>query len=453
MKKLLILPLLALLTGACAPQQPEGATLRIEVANPTLANVGLLVDRTTAYTAELDKHGRATLTLPGVKYAYAQLVYGGQMRPVFLQQGDGATARFDGQRFTESLAVDGDNRAANDYLRSTTLPEGPSYEVSWEEFTQGLGKQAANIVRLLEARGLDSLCPDFARIERLRLRYAYAQPMLVYEMGHQMMTGDTAYRVGTPLTDSVRRLIVAREELADVPEYRDFLRFGIPLLLEKEEGAVIGNSYDRTVATMRYIGEQFPAGRVKQTMLRSLALEYLQAEGIRNTEELQNLANTYLTDPQMLADYRAEIARHDLTAVGRPSPDFSATDRSGRNYSLADFRGKYIYIDLWASWCGPCKQELPHLKRLAERFAGREILFLGLSVDGERSDWEKALDAGDFPGLQLWLNPSSSFAEDYGVESIPRFILLDKEGHIVQSDMLRPSSDGIEKYLEALDNI
>lgn len=452
MKRLLILPLLALLDGACSPQQPEGTTLRIEVVNPTLANVGLLVDRTTACTTELDKHGRATLSLPGVEYAYAQLVYGGQMRPVFLQRGDGATARFDGQHFAESLTVEGRNRAANDYLRTTTLPEGPSYEVSWEEYTQGLGEQAEGIVRLLEARGLDSLCPDFARIERLRLRYAYAQPMLVYEMGHQMMTGDTAFRVGTPLTDSVRRLIVAREELADVPEYRDFLRFGIPLLLEKE-GTAIGSSYDRTVATMRYIGEQFPAGRVKQSMLRSLALEYLQAEGIRNTEELQNLANTYLTDPQMLADYRAEIARHDLTAAGRPSPDFTATDRSGRSYSLSDFRGKYLYIDLWASWCGPCKQELPHLKRLAEHFAGRDILFLGLSVDGERSDWEKALEAEEFPGVQLWLNPSSSFAADYGVESIPRFILLDKEGHIVQADMLRPSSEGVEAYLEKLKNL
>ena len=392
MKRLLILPLLALASASCAPQQPEEAHLRIEVTNPTLSSVGLLVDRTTAYTAELDKHGRATITLPGVEYLYARLVYGEQTRPLFIQRGDGATARFDGLHFAESLEVDGKNRAANDYLRTTTLPEGPSYDVSWDEFAQGLQEQCTGIARLLEVRGLDSLCPDFARIERLRLRYAYAQPMLVYEMGHRMMTGDTTFRVGSALTDSVRELVVAREELADVPEYRDFLRFGIPLLLQ-DEGVSIENSYDRTVATMRYIGERFPAGRFKQSMLRSLALEYLQVEGVRNTEELQNLANSYLTDPQMLADYRAEISRHDLTAAGRPSPDFTAVDRTGRRYTLSDFRRKYLYIDLWASWCGPCKRELPHLKRLSERFADREILFLGLSVDSERDDWEKALDS------------------------------------------------------------
>lgn len=452
MKRLLILPLLALASASCAPQQPEEAHLRIEVTNPTLSSVGLLVDRTTAYTAELDKHGRATITLPGVEYLYARLVYGEQTRPLFIQRGDGATARFDGLHFAESLEVDGKNRAANDYLRTTTLPEGPSYDVSWDEFAQGLQEQCTGIARLLEVRGLDSLCPDFARIERLRLRYAYAQPMLVYEMGHRMMTGDTTFRVGSALTDSVRELVVAREELADVPEYRDFLRFGIPLLLQDEEVS-IENSYDRTVATMRYIGERFPAGRVKQSMLRSLALEYLQVEGVRNTEELQNLANSYLTDPQMLADYRAEISRHDLTAAGRPSPDFTAVDRTGRRYTLSDFRGKYLYIDLWASWCGPCKRELPHLKRLSERFADREILFLGLSVDSERDDWEKALDSEELPGTQLWLDPSSSFAADYGVDGIPRFILLDKEGHIVESNMLRPSSEGIDSYLESLKDI
>lgn len=452
MKRLLILPLLALASASCAPQQPEEAHLRIEVTNPTLSSVGLLVDRTTAYTAELDKHGRATITLPGVEYLYARLVYGEQTRPLFIQRGDGATARFDGLHFAESLEVDGKNRAANDYLRTTTLPEGPSYDVSWDEFAQGLQEQCTGIARLLEVRGLDSLCPDFARIERLRLRYAYAQPMLVYEMGHRMMTGDTTFRVGSALTDSVRELVVAREELADVPEYRDFLRFGIPLLLQ-DEGVSIENSYDRTVATMRYIGERFPAGRVKQSMLHSLALEYLQVEGVRNTEELQNLANSYLTDPQMLADYRAEISRHDLTAAGRPSPDFTAVDRTGRRYTLSDFRGKYLYIDLWASWCGPCKRELPHLKRLSERFADREILFLGLSVDSERDDWEKALDSEELPGTQLWLDPSSSFAADYGVDGIPRFILLDKEGHIVESNMLRPSSEGIDSYLESLKDI
>ena len=135
------------------------------------------------------------------------------------------------------------------------------------------------------------------------------------------------------------------------------------------------------------------------------------------------------------------------------SPDFTASDREGRSYTLADLRGKYLYIDLWASWCGPCRREAPHLKRLAERFAGRDILFVGVSVDTDRAAWEKALDEEQLPGLQLLLDPSSSFAEDYGVESIPRFILLDKEGHIVQADMLRPSSEGVGAYLEKLKNL
>ena len=140
MKKLLIIALSAFLGAACTSRPSAGTTLDIEVTNPTLSNVGLLVDRSTAYTAELDKHGRATITLPeGVEYLYGRLVYGEQLRPIFLQRGDGATVRFDGLHFAESLEVEGANRAANDYLRTTTLPEAPSYEVSWDDFTRGSG--------------------------------------------------------------------------------------------------------------------------------------------------------------------------------------------------------------------------------------------------------------------------------------------------------------------------
>lgn len=85
--------------------------------------------------------------------------------------------------------------------------------------------------------------------------------------------------------------------------YRDFIHFAIPLVLEGQ-GREFGDPYTRTVATMRYVADNFTDEKVKQTMLRLLAIEYMQNNGVRNTAELQNIANAYITDPQCCANTR-----------------------------------------------------------------------------------------------------------------------------------------------------
>lgn len=162
---------------------------------------------------------------------------------------------------------------------------------------------------------------------------------------------------------------------------------------------------------MRYVADNFTDEKVKQTMLRLLAIEYMQNNGVRNTAELQNIANAYITDPQMLREYKEEFESHDLTAPGRPSPDFTATDLAGKSYTLADFRGKYLYIDMWATWCAPCKAELPHFRELVKKFEGRNIAFLGLSVDKDKAAWEKMAASGQLAGVQLLLGSRQPVSE------------------------------------------
>ena len=143
----------------------------------------------------------------------------------------------------------------------------------------------------------------------------------------------------------------------------------------------------------------------------------------------------------------------DLSALGKRSPDFKAVDIEGKEYHVADFRGRYVYIDMWATWCGPCKREMPYLKELEEKFADAQIVFLGLSVDKDKAAWEKMVSEGGMTGVQLYLGTGSSFQEAYRIESIPRFILLDKDGMIVSNDMSRPSDASTADALDALEGI
>lgn len=108
---------------------------------------------------------------------------------------------------------------------------------------------------------------------------------------------------------------------------------------------------------------------------------------------------------------------------------------------------------MWATWCASCKAELPYFRELVKKFEGRNITFLGLSVDKDKAAWEKMAESGQLAGVQLLLGSGSQFQRDYDIEGIPHFILLDKEGKIVNADMLRPSSEDTERLLNELEGI
>ena len=108
---------------------------------------------------------------------------------------------------------------------------------------------------------------------------------------------------------------------------------------------------------------------------------------------------------------------------------------------------------MWATWCAPCKRELPFLKKLEERFAGKDIVFLGLSIDYDKTKWEERVKSGELAGVQLHIGPQSSFKRAYNIDGIPRFILLDKEGKIINNNMSRPSSEDTEHVLDTLEGI
>ena len=135
-------------------------------------------------------------------------------------------------------------------------------------------------------------------------------------------------------------------------------------------------------------------------------------------------------DAALVSKYDAACAKWNLANVGSLSPDFKAVDLTGREYTLADFKGKYVYIDIWATWCGPCRQEIPHLKALEEHYRDAQIEFVSISVDQDKEKWSKMVSEQDMSGTQLYLGNESPFLEAYQVEEIPRFILLDKEGKI-----------------------
>lgn len=145
-----------------------------------------------------------------------------------------------------------------------------------------------------------------------------------------------------------------------------------------------------------------------------------------------------------------------LTTLGRgkPSPKFTYPDINGKNVSLDDLKGKYVYIDVWATWCGPCKREIPYLKKLEHEYENKNITFVGLSIDTQenKGKWEKMVAERDLKGVQVLADKDwdSQFVQDYRITAIPRFILIDPKGNIVSHDAPRPSEPALKQLFDEL---
>lgn len=438
--------MLLFLLAAVNMHAAEGITVRFDVKNPVLSNVVLVYHMSVNEFPLTD--GKATVQLDGMDALYANVYYGEKTKNVYLQKGDDVTISFDANNFDNTFAVKGGNEKAIDYLNKIQLTGLPNeaYSQPWSEFKATVDKKIASMKRLLKARKF-AADDKFLKMEEGRITYFYANAFLMYPVSHTYLTQDTTLVLGKDYYDTLRQYVKEDDDLADNDEYRNYMIETAHVF--DEAGKNIRQLYPKVLAEMSYIGENTKSDKVRESLIHFLAFTYVEGNGVENITDLQNLYYTYVTSPRLNEIFKKACAKWDKAAVGRPSPVFKGVDVNGKEMTLRDFRGKYIYIDMWATWCGPCQKELPFLKKLEEKFKGRNIVFVGLSIDQDKTKWAARVKSGALSGIQLYIGKGSKFQSDYRISGIPRFILLDPNGRIVNPDMTRPSSEDTEKILNS----
>ncbi|SFW84548.1 TlpA family protein disulfide reductase [Chitinophaga sancti] len=137
-------------------------------------------------------------------------------------------------------------------------------------------------------------------------------------------------------------------------------------------------------------------------------------------------------------------------AAGLRASQYMFSDTAGVQHSLDEFKGKYIYLDLWASWCYPCRKEYPFLRELEKSVNKKKIAVISISIDQHEYRWKGGMNGYAInEGIQWWAK-DTTFATDFHIDRIPRFILLDKKGRVMQFSMTRPSSKETIKFLNNL---
>jgi len=120
----------------------------------------------------------------------------------------------------------------------------------------------------------------------------------------------------------------------------------------------------------------------------------------------------------------------DALEAGQPAPAFSLPTADGKTVSLAGLRGHYVYVDFWASWCGPCKQSFPWMKALQAKLGGPRFEVVAINVDEKQADARRFL--GDTPaGFTVLFDAKGATPAAYGVEGMPTSFLVDPDGKVV----------------------
>ncbi|WP_018343926.1 TlpA family protein disulfide reductase [Cytophaga aurantiaca] len=138
------------------------------------------------------------------------------------------------------------------------------------------------------------------------------------------------------------------------------------------------------------------------------------------------------------------------------APNFTLENTEGVKVSLSDYKGKVVYIDFWATWCGPCMQEMPHSKQLREKFVGNDsIVFMYVSVDNDDNidGWKSVVKRKDIVGVNLIARNGGEeerVGERYGLQYIPKFVLIDKKGRVATYKAPAPSEPKAEQLIKQL---
>ena len=222
-----------------------------------------------------------------------------------------------------------------------------------------------------------------------------------------------------------------------------------------------GAAENNLLANNTITSEKFEAENMKKSKD-----EFFQGLALKNKTDIEKLEKGKF-DP-VFVDYNKKMwaqeklmlgtnfqnAKIKNEIAGKPSKSFDYINRKGGKTKLEDFKGKYVYIDVWATWCGPCRAEIPFLKKIEEKYHGKNIEFVSISIDVNKDyeKWKNFVTEKQLGGVQLFADKdwSSDFITSFGINSIPRFLLIDPQGNVVDADAVRPSSPELVSTLDKL---
>lgn len=409
-----------------------------------------LVTKDSVYSITLDSTNSAVVALAGnLTAGYGSLNYGRMKVPVYIEPGKSfdLSMKFEGRRVTPVFTGEGAKK--NEYLNGESFKKFyPDFKADEATFLKSLEDQEAAFYANLDTMGFDQ---PFVQQEKKRIHYMIYSVMPMFPSYHTYYAQDTAYKASEQYYQTLAAAVTEEEALIDMPEYQEAMGGLISAMASKDMQESDGLVFVKN--QLDYIQNNLKSPVVTEYFVDKFVSGYVGNAGVDNLDEILPVYNAKVTAADKKAKFDELCGKWAKIAKGQPCPDFKYLDIDGKEVSLADLAGKYVFIDVWATWCGPCRGELPHLQKLEHQYKGKNIHFVSLSCDQDKAAWEKMVKEDKLGGIQLHNGGDNAFMDSFMIRGIPRFILLDREGKIYAADMSRPSNPKTVETLNGLEGI
>ena len=286
------------------------------------------------------------------------------------------------------------------------------------------------------------LSADFLKQEVKNIDYECLRNIYNYQDFHATLTGDKDFKVSESFPNPLENFNYSSgDDYMDSFSYRAMLETELKNIAKEKnkEGEDYYMTYLETIQT------EVTDSIAKNDLLYSSAQTSITYAS--DLKEFYRKFMAYSTNEAHKKEITADYNMLKTTAKGQPAPKFTNyVNYDGGTTSLDDLlgKGKYLYIDVWATWCSYCKREIPLLKRLEQEYHGKNIEFVSINVDDKGSDekWKETIQDREMTGIQLMAGDSHlklDWAQNFLIKGLPRFILIDPEGKIVSPNAPAPS--------------
>lgn len=393
---------------------------------------------------DVDEAGYAKVILDQGEYGYGTLKYGKDRIPLFIGEGNWLNIFIYGDNARGNTRFEGSGAPKNRYLNSQVMNNlSFDYELEGMEFLEQLKEQIQERIHYLDSMGFDAM---FTEMERNRIKYSTYKALENYPLYHAWSTGNKDYQPDTVYLSCIKNLIKEDEKLLVLKEYQEGMASLVSLISTYQIREF--DAYKQLMAQLDYVTKHLSNETLIEFLIDHYTYSYLLGAGIdEHTDEILKIYDRYVTDSVLRKRFQECYDRCMKIIAGQPAYDFMFTDVAGQAVKLEDFRGKYLFINVWTTWGVPCRYENIAWEKLEKQFVDDNIVFVAVSCDNDRAVWEKQVRENPKGEVQLYMGRDRSFMDFYMIRGIPRFILIAPDGRIINSDMSRPSNPETAKIL------
>ncbi len=370
---------------------------------------------------------------------------------IYLAPGANLSITIKGDNLTENMSFSGDGSFENNYLqkKDELLLRYLKNDYN-EEVPKPLSEKIADIEKLHEnivgeLESSKNLSENFITVEKKQLHYMLLNKISDQVLYYPFEKEGEKNVIPEKYASELKNLPIDREsDFRSSESYRS-------LVFNRISTKSMKRISQDTLADFRGIEiaeiNKIPNNYIKGEIAFVNAKLSIQSSETKDPEELANIRDQYIPlieSEKRKTELQEVYELKSANTPGMPSPQFIGYEnyKGGAN-SLNDFLGKYIYIDIWATWCSPCVAEIPYFEKLEKEYHDKNIAFVSISIDSKRDydKWRKMIEEKHMKGVQLLADKDydSDFIKAYNIYGIPKFILLDPEGLIINADAPRPS--------------